>query len=94
MKGTWIWLPEAVYPDNQFTKFDALSDNSNDTYTVAEFQKTYSFDKPISSVRVRFSADTELQLFCNDVGVFIAFIFAEFYNFFAVCNVSCYILVE
>jgi hypothetical protein len=41
MKDTWIWLPEAVYPDNQFTKFDALSGTSSDTYTVAEFKKTY-----------------------------------------------------
>ena len=65
MKDTWIWLPKNAYPNNQITKFDALSDTSNDTYTVAEFKKTYSFDQPISSVSVRFSADTEVQLFCN-----------------------------
>ena len=66
MTETWIWLPKAFYPNDQITKFDALSDKSNDTYVVAEFKKVYTFDKPISSVLVRFSADTEIQLFCND----------------------------
>ena len=70
MKDTWIWLPKTLYPNNQITKFDALSDNSNETYVVAEFKKEYSFDKPINRVSVQFSADTEVQLFCN--GDFLA----------------------
>ena len=65
MKNTWIWFPKVLYPNNQITKFDALSDKSNETYVVAEFKKEYSFDKPINRVSVRFSADTEVQLFCN-----------------------------
>ena len=65
MKNTWIWVPKVLYPNNQITKFDALSDKSNETYVVAEFKKEYSFDKPINRVSVRFSADTEVQLFCN-----------------------------
>ena len=65
MKATWIWLPKYFYPKNQITKFDALSDKSNDTYVVAEFKKEYLFDKPINRVSVHFSADTEVQLFCN-----------------------------
>ena len=65
MKANWIWLPKSFYPNNQITKFDALSDKSNDTYVVAEFKKEYLFDKPISRVSVHFSADTEVQLFCN-----------------------------
>ena len=65
MKENWIWLPEKFYPENQTTCFDALSGKGTETYTVAEFNKQYNFDKEIASVRVRFSADTEVQLFCN-----------------------------
>ena len=65
MKATWIWFPKSFYPNNQITKFDALSDNSNETYVVAEFKKEYLFDQQITCVSIRFSADTEVQLFCN-----------------------------
>ena len=65
MKETWIWLPKSFYPNHQTTKFDALSDKSNETYVVAEFEKEYSFDKHIKRASIRFSADTEVQLFCN-----------------------------
>ncbi|MBO5837564.1 MAG: hypothetical protein J6Q92_06695 [Oscillospiraceae bacterium] len=63
---SWIWLPEKEYPKHQRTKFDAISDQSTDTYVVAEFKKEYAFGKEISSVEMCFSADTEVQLFCND----------------------------
>ena len=63
---SWIWLPEKEYPKHQRTKFDAISDQSTDTYVVAEFKKDYAFGKEISSVEMCFSADTEIQLFCND----------------------------
>ena len=62
VKDTWIWLPEKTYPNNQITKYDALSDNSNESYVVAEFKKEYSFEQSITRVSVRFSADTEVQL--------------------------------
>ena len=65
MASNWIWLPKAVYPNHQKTKWDALSDGSNETFTVAEFQREYEFTKEIASVSVIFSADTEVQLFCN-----------------------------
>lgn len=65
MDDQWIWLPQAVCPAHQTTKYDALSDYSNDTYVVAEFLKEYSFGKTVSSVTLRYSADTEVQLFCN-----------------------------
>lgn len=65
MSYQWIWLPTAVYPSHQKTKFDAFSDPSNETYVVAEFQKDYAFSQKIASVSVLFSADTEIQLFCN-----------------------------
>lgn len=66
MADKWIWLPVSVYPDNQTTRYDAFSGNGEDTFTVAEFTKTYDFGKKIENVRLRFSADTEFQLFCND----------------------------
>ena len=65
MKDTWIWLPEAGYPNNQRTKFDALSDESLETFVVAEFRKEYCFAKDVAGVRLRFSADTEVQLVLN-----------------------------
>ena len=65
MNDTWIWLPKDIYPDCQITRFDALSGEENFNFVVAEFEKSYAFEKPISSVTARFSADTEFQLFCN-----------------------------
>lgn len=65
MKDTWIWLPESTYPDDQITRFDALSENDKFNFVVAEFKKIYTFDKSILSVTTYFSADTEIQLFCN-----------------------------
>ena len=62
----WIWLPKTLYPHNQKTRFDALSDASDDSYIVAEFQKEYVFDKKIKHIHLRFSGDTEFQLYCND----------------------------
>ena len=65
MTDNWIWLPSDKYPAAQRTRFDSLSGEDASTYTVAEFKRSYAFKKNISSVSVRFSADTELQLFCN-----------------------------
>ena len=65
MADKWIWLPKIIYPENQKTRFDALSGGTSDTYAVAEFKRTYSFEKRIENVRLRFSGDTSFQLFCN-----------------------------
>ncbi len=61
----WIWLPKTIYPNNQYTKFDGLEDRVTDSFTVAEFKKECAFERNISNVKLRFSADTEVQLFCN-----------------------------
>ena len=66
MKHSWIWLPKDIYPQHQTTRFDALSGGNTDTFVVAEFKKIYSFNKKAASVSIRFSADTEAVLFCND----------------------------
>ena len=51
MADKWIWLPVSVYPDNQTTRYDAFSGNGEDSFTVAEFTKTYDFGKKIENVR-------------------------------------------
>ena len=70
MKDNWIWLPKSIYPENQNTRFDALSGAPNNTYAVAEFKRIYEFEKIIKTVKIRFSGDTAVQLFCN--GQFVA----------------------
>lgn len=65
MKDTWIWLPQSVYPNYQITREDAICGKDKRSFTVAEFCKKYSFDREITSVSVRFSGDTDVQLYCN-----------------------------
>lgn len=65
MTDQWIWLPGGLYPNHQSTRFDGLSDASEDTYTVAEFKRVYFFDQTVVKVKLRFSGDTAFQLFCN-----------------------------
>lgn len=69
-KETWIWLPKEKYPFNQTTIYSGFGSKAEGNYTVAEFQKTYDFDKKIVNVQLRFSGDTEFQLYLN--GGFIA----------------------
>ena len=61
----WIWLPEKHYPKNQSTKYSYFSNRDNSNYAVTEFKREYSFEKRISSVRLRFSGDTVFRLYCN-----------------------------
>lgn len=61
----WIWLPKEQYPNNQTTNYSAFQNQDEGNYTVAEFKRIYQFDKKITSVKLRFSGDTEYQLFCN-----------------------------
>lgn len=62
----WIWLPKARYPHNQTTIYSAFGDFSKCNYTVVEFAKQYIFVQVPTRVRLRFSADSIFQLFCND----------------------------
>lgn len=63
----WIWLPEVDYPDCQTTSLHPLMDNAADFthYVVAEFRKTYCYEKPIQKVDMRFSGDTSVSVTCN-----------------------------
>ncbi len=61
----WIWLPADKYPDRQACCYSDLTENKSGIFTVAEFKKEYSFGKKIAKARLRFSADTALQLYVN-----------------------------
>lgn len=61
----WIWLPKNKYPNNQKTIFNGFNYDVDNSYTVAEFDKKYSFSQKIISAALRFSGDTAFQLYCN-----------------------------
>lgn len=62
---TWIWLPADRYPTHQTTRLSGFCKGQDGSYCVAEFKRVYTFGKRIACAHLRFSADTELQLFCN-----------------------------
>ena len=61
----WIWLPKDKYPDLQTTKYSHFSADDYNNYAVAEFKKAYSFEKKVKDMHLRFSGDTEFQLYAN-----------------------------
>ena len=62
----WIWLHKDKYPNSQTTGFSCGGDPVKYNYTVAEFNKKYTFCKKIKKATLRFSADTAFQLYCNN----------------------------
>ena len=58
MPMKWIWLPKSQYPKNQTTVYSGFKNKTNGNYTVAEFKKTYSFSKKVSSMKLIFSGDS------------------------------------
>lgn len=60
----WIWLPADKYPEHQTTKYSGFL-SGDESYCVAEFARKYEFGKKIKRVALRFSGDTEFQLYCN-----------------------------
>lgn len=67
----WIWLPEALYPDNQTTAFSQRVQNAEakGNYTVTAFSREYRFLKAIKSAALRFSGDTAFALQCNQTHI-------------------------
>lgn len=63
----WIWLPRKRYPAYQTTVFHPFVAEKEDeqSYTVADFRRTYRFEKKVTSARLRFSADTTFRLWLN-----------------------------
>ena len=67
----WIWLPRAVYPKAQTTRYSwMVPENPEKEYAVAAFTKEYRFGQPIRRAHLRFSGDTAFALFCN--GAYLA----------------------
>lgn len=62
----WIWLSSDVYPDFQTTNVSAMTGKDECNYCVADFKKSYKFKKKVSSLFLRFSADTYFDLKLND----------------------------
>ena len=61
----WIWLPENKYPEYQTTNYSKCGNDDPKNFTVAEFKKDYSFCKKVIKAHLRFSGDTEFQLYLN-----------------------------
>ena len=51
MKDTWIWLPKEKYHLNQTTRYNTLGGAPEENYTVAEFKRSYIFEKKIKKHR-------------------------------------------
>lgn len=67
----WIWLDREKHPDAQTTVFHPCAFSAEETalrgnYTVAEFTRTYRFDKRVKSARLRFDGDTTFDVWMND----------------------------
>ena len=61
----WIWLPTDKYPEYQNNRYDGMNGTNDGKFAVAEFEKTYKFDKKVKSLALRFSGDTVFQLYLN-----------------------------
>lgn len=60
----WIWLPKAKYPAYQECRISALRGSKPYFhYAVADFKKEYLFEKKITTVTARVSADTFYLLY-------------------------------
>lgn len=70
MKENWIWLDKKAYPDCQKSFFTRFCVDSSMKYTVAEFKRSYTFQKEIKSVEIKASADCKYILYLN--GEYIA----------------------
>ena len=63
----WIWLDEQKYPEYQTTIYSGLLRHIGEgNFTVAEFEKEYVFEDEVIQAELRFSGDTEFQLFLNN----------------------------
>ncbi len=62
----WIWLPKEKYSQYQTTIYNPGLEFKDGNYVITEFKKQISYSKKISIVKVRFSADTAVSLYCNE----------------------------
>lgn len=66
MTENWIWLPEDKYPNSQVTRYSCFDHTKLNNFAVANFKKSYNFNKKVKSIQIRFCGDTEYHLYCND----------------------------
>ena len=64
-KENWIWLPDHLYPNHQKTDYNYFEHKEEHLFTVAEFQRKYQFRSKVVALKIRYSADTDVQLYCN-----------------------------
>lgn len=62
---TWIWLDDEIYPECQSNHYSGLMPELNYNYAVAEFKKTYTFEKRINYISLLFSGDTAFEIYLN-----------------------------
>ncbi len=66
---SWIWLDGKKYPQYQhnFSNTNSVDDETEKRYSfcVADFKKTFSFDKPIVKAVLTVSADNYFHLYVN-----------------------------
>ena len=60
----WIWLNSDLYPHVQTCKINGFQPDDG-KYAVAEFVRSYVYDREIEHVFLCFSGDTEYRLLCN-----------------------------
>ena len=62
----WIWIDENKYPQNQKTRYSLFHKEGPENYTVAEFRKSYYFEKEVKAIDLVFSGDTRFQIYLNN----------------------------
>ncbi len=61
----WIWLNEQDYPDIQSTFCTQFCSAEGYTYAVADFLRTFEFQKQIEKAEITVSGDTKFRLWVN-----------------------------
>lgn len=61
----WIWLPEEKYPENQCCVITLMNDYSCADFCVAQFCRSYSFEREIAYLRLKTGGDTVFRLSLN-----------------------------
>ncbi|MBQ5389312.1 MAG: hypothetical protein IIU58_00220, partial [Clostridia bacterium] len=59
----WIWLPKDKYPTHQTTLLTISG--AAETYALCHIKKCFNTNKPIRTMDVRFSADTQFVVYLN-----------------------------
>lgn len=61
----WIWLNKRDYPDIQSTFCTCFCNSKGCTYAIAEFFRTFHFEKRIEKAEITVSGDTKFRLWVN-----------------------------